>query len=78
MKVSEWGNSLGIRLPRDLTVQVGLKAGDVLEYSVGRDGSLTLRPARVRYDLKELVARITPENRPEAVDWGGPAGREEW
>jgi antitoxin component of MazEF toxin-antitoxin module len=28
--------------------------------------------------LKELVARITTENRHLEVDWGEPVGKEEW
>ncbi len=31
MRVSEWGNSLGVRLPRALVDDLGLKPGDDLE-----------------------------------------------
>ena len=31
MKVSEWGNSLAVRLPKDLVIALGLKAGDEIE-----------------------------------------------
>ena len=31
MRVSKWGNSLGVRLPRALVNDLGLKPGDELE-----------------------------------------------
>ena len=31
MRVSEWGNSLGVRLPRATVDELGLKPGDDLE-----------------------------------------------
>ena len=31
MRVSEWGNSLGVRLPRALVDDLGLKPGDDLQ-----------------------------------------------
>ena len=31
MRVSEWGNSLGVRLPRALVDHLGLKPGDDLQ-----------------------------------------------
>ena len=31
MRVSEWGNSLGVRLPRALVDNLGLKPGDDLQ-----------------------------------------------
>ena len=31
MLVSKWGNSLAVRLPRDLVEKMGLKAGDEVE-----------------------------------------------
>ena len=33
MRVSNWGNSLGVRLPRALVDNLGLKPGDDLEIS---------------------------------------------
>ena len=31
-----------------------------------------------RYTLAELVAKITPENAHEEIDWGEPVGKEFW
>jgi antitoxin MazE len=37
-----------------------------------------LRPARRKYELSDLVARITPQNRHRETDWGRPQGEESW
>jgi antitoxin MazE len=42
------------------------------------EGGIVLRPTRRRYELSELVARITPKNRHRETDWGQPQGEESW
>jgi len=80
VKVSKWGNSLGVRLPRAAVQSTGLGEGAQLELEIeGRE--LRLRPLRgpKRYRLKDLVAemkRLGPENEPELVDWGPDIGSE--
>jgi antitoxin MazE len=32
MKIARWGNSLAVRLPRDLTETLGLKEGDDVDF----------------------------------------------
>jgi antitoxin MazE len=73
-KVAKWGNSLGLRLPRTLVDEVGLKEGQVVELSA-RDGGIELKPVSAvpRYRLEDLLAeaeRLGPENRPPFEDWG--------
>jgi antitoxin MazE len=64
--ISRWGNSLGVRLPKDALDQADLHEGDVLEVSTeGQLIKLALQGAPPT--LEELVARITPENRHEEV-----------
>jgi antitoxin MazE len=43
-----------------------------------RDGAVVLRSTRRRYELSELVSRITPGNRHRETDWGQPQGKEPW
>ena len=42
------------------------------------NGTIVIRPSRPRYSLDELVRRITPKNRHDESDWGGPLGDEVW
>ena len=76
-QVSKWGNSLGLRLPKSVAREAQLDVGDTVDVSVD-NGAIVIRPNRPRYSLKELVRRITPKNRHDESEWGGPVGDEVW
>jgi antitoxin MazE len=73
-KISKWGNSLGIRLPKALAEETGLRAGQMVDLSASGSGFDVRKGVETpRYSLAELVAemdRLGPENRPPFVDWG--------
>ena len=73
-RISKWGNSLAIRLPKAAAESLRVKEGEAVELAIEGD-ALTIRSARPRYRLEDLVAGITPENRPELVEFP-PAGEE--
>lgn len=76
--ISKWGNSLAVRIPAAFAETVGIEEGAEVEMKV-RAGRLIVIPARSRrFDLRRLVAQITPENSHELIDWGKPAGKETW
>lgn len=76
--ISKWGNSLAVRIPLAIAKQAGLGEGDAVALALERDGGIILRPARRRYELSDLVARITSRNRHRETDWGRPQGEESW
>lgn len=72
----KWGNSLAIRVPKQVAEEAGLREKDAVEIEV-RKGTLIVRPHLRRvYRLEDLLKRITPRNVHVAVDFGGPVGRE--
>ena len=72
----KWGNSLAIRVPKSVALQVGLKAQDDLEIEV-QDGNVVLKPHLRRvYRLEDLVKQINPKNVHGEIDTGIPVGRE--
>jgi antitoxin MazE len=77
MRVSRWGNSLAVRIPRTMADQAHLKEGQEVEVTMV-DGFLTICPQARAYTLDELLDQITPENRHDVVDWGKPEGDEIW
>lgn len=77
-QLAKWGNSLAVRVPKVIADQAKLTEGDRVEMSITEEGAILLRPARRKYSLEQLVAGITPENRHEETDWGGPVGKEAW
>jgi len=77
-KVQKWGNSLAVRLPREMAEKFELGEGSPVVIRPERRG-IVIKPAKKqKLSLRELVARITPENRHKEVDWGKPRGREIW
>ena len=76
VKVKKWGNSASVRIPASVmeAAQVSLdQAVDVRE----ERGRIIIEPVRAPvFDLNELVAAITPKNRHDEEDFGGPVGNE--
>ena len=75
VQVSRWGNSLGLRIPKDIAKQAGLREGTRVEIEAEGD-RIVIAPARPRYVLSELLEGVTPKAMREAFDWGPDKGRE--
>lgn len=73
--LSRWGNSLGLRIPKDLAQRLGLADGARVD--VEADGNrIVISVAQPRYRLENLLVGMTPDAMHEAFDWGRDAGRE--
>ncbi len=79
VQISKWGNSAGIRLPKAVMEELGLKPGQTVELTV-RDGKGIIEPVRPRkMTLAWIISetkRLGPENAPETVEWGPDVGSE--
>lgn len=78
--IKKWGNSQGLRIPREVLAQLDVDTGDTLDLSV-RDGQLVLTPARrVRggHRLRDLVRGMPKDGQTAELEWGRPVGREAW
>jgi antitoxin MazE len=71
--LQKWGNSVGVRLPKPMLEQVGLKEGAQVDVLV-EGNHLVIR--RKRLKLADLLEQCKPENRPDPIDWGPDVGRE--
>lgn len=77
-KIQKWGNSLGVRLPKDITDKLRLRAGSSVAVEAGSK-SIQIKPVKDKpAQLIELVKAITTSNRHAATDWGKQAGNEAW
>ena len=75
-KTAKWGNSIGVRIPRDLARKTGINVDSAVEIDEA-DGGVIIKPAETKeYSLKELVKGITPRNRHGEIDFGRPVGKE--
>ncbi len=76
-KIVKWGNSMAIRIPKVVLRDAGLQEGDVLVFGA-KNGSIVAKPVKKKTSLAELVAKMSPENIHEEVDWGKARGKEAW
>ena len=76
-RVTRWGNSLAVRIPRQAARKLGLTEGSEVCVTV-KDQSLAIRRVRRISTLDELLDGVTPENAGGEIDSGPPVGREAW
>jgi antitoxin MazE len=77
-KVQQWGNSQGVRLPKNVLDLAHIAVGDEVEIIVNDQEILVKKVPSVKYDLAELVSRIPKGYKANEVNFGPPVGREEW
>ena len=75
-KTAQWGNSIGVRLPKDLAKKAGIGVDSTVEIEEADDGIIIKSVGKKEYSLKELVSRITTQNRHGETNFGPPAGKE--
>lgn len=78
-QVVKWGNSLAVRIPKAVAEEARMQEGDAVVIKASKNRIELLRTEKLA-TLKELVAKITPENRYGETDWGPDVGKEivEW
>ena len=77
-KVQKWGNSLAVRIPKNVAEELHLHTNSEIEMIL-EDQTLVIRAiSHPQYDLDELLAEVTPENLHREIDWGVPVGKEVW
>jgi len=79
-QIVKWGNSLAVRIPKPVADEAGVSEGDPIIIEAEK-GSIRVRRRQPSVpSLRELVSKINPENRYEALESGPARGREqvEW
>lgn len=75
VQITKWGNSLGIRVPKEVATRMGLAEGSRVD--VTTEGNRIVISARQPvYQLAELLVGMTPDAMHEAFDWGPDVGDE--
>lgn len=77
-QVKEWGNSQGIRLPKEALRKAGIALNEVLDVKVS-NGVITLVKTFRHKTLEERAAEYGGKLLLDGeYDWGEPVGREVW
>lgn len=82
VKVAKWGNSIAVRLPKEVVERFRLKPGSLIDIDADEHG-FHAAPATSRIpgvpSFAEMIAemkRLGPENEPQTVEWGPDVGSE--
>lgn len=75
--IAKWGNSLALRLPKQLAASAKLFEGTQVELKVEGD-SLVVRSVRPKYKLADLLEQVKQGDRETETDWGTAKGEEAW
>lgn len=77
-QVKEWGNSQGIRLPKEILKSAGIALNEVLDVTAS-NGVITLVKSFHHKTLEERAAEFDGKLMLDGeYDWSEPVGREVW
>ncbi len=66
-KVKHWGNSLAIRVPKEIAQKASLGEGSEVVLSVKKEDIIVTKIAKKKETLCDLVAQITPQNKHKLI-----------
>ncbi len=75
--IQKWGNSLAIRIPKNITKETSVSEGSNIDIIV-ENGRIILSPSPKEYSLKELLKNVTNENIHSEIPTGDHTGGEIW
>ena len=77
-QVKQWGNSQGIRLPKEVLKSAGISVNEILDVTVS-NGVITLEKTMRHKTLEERALQYGGRLMLDGeYDWGEPVGREVW
>ena len=77
--ISKWGNSQGLRFPKDIMKDLHLAIGDKVSIFI-ENNKVIIEPIekeKIKYDINELVSKI-PKDYKANEEIISSVGREEW
>jgi antitoxin MazE len=76
--IQKWGNSLGLRLPKEVIKKQALKEGSHVILVESKEGIVIRPQPKAKKSLQQLVKNITANNLHDEMDWQGGHGNEVW
>ena len=79
VSISKWGNSQGLRIPKEIIESLDIKVGDKVKLFV-ENNRIIIEPIKKKkeYSIDELVAKIPNNYLKEPEVMTTPMGREIW
>ena len=76
VSIKKWGNSLALRIPKDVAKTLQIENNSTLELHI-EDGKMVVEPQKDDL-LESLVSRIDTDNVHSEIDTGRALGNEAW
>ncbi len=73
--IQKWGNSLALRIPAHLLKRLDLHEGNAIDIDLDNDEIIV---KKAKYNLDEMLDKITPENTHFLMMEDSQQGGEEW
>lgn len=74
-QVARWGNSLAIRLPKQVAEETGLIEGADVDVRA-HGNTITIVPKLPKVDFDDILRRMKGKKAPKLEDWGPAVGEE--
>ncbi len=78
IKLQKWGNSLGIRIPKQIINSLNIKENDYLEIKQIEDKIVISISNKKKIDLKKLFEEYKGPNLAKEFEWDDARGNEIW
>lgn len=76
--IQKWGNSLAVRLSRDVVQETSLHEGTRVSVTLERDRIVLRAVKRKQYTLRSLLTKVTRKNLHAEFEPGEAVGKEAW
>lgn len=76
-KISKWGNSVALRIPKSFAQQVNLQEGTPVDLNIENE-RLVITPQKKKPELKSLLSEVNEDNLHKEIDFGEPKDNEVW
>ncbi|MCI1722411.1 MAG: AbrB/MazE/SpoVT family DNA-binding domain-containing protein [Lachnospiraceae bacterium] len=77
-KIKDWGNSQGVRIPKEILQEAGITKEDDLSISIS-EGGVFLKKIQRHRTLEERARECGKKSGPyQEYNWGESRGRENW
>lgn len=76
--IARWGNSQGVRIPKECLASVDISENDPLEIIVTGKAIVIKKAVQPKKTYEDLFKDFQGSYDMGEVDWGSPRGNEEW
>lgn len=78
IKLQKWGNSFGIRLPKNILNSMNIKENDILTLEKEDNKILITKSNKQKVSLRELFEKYNGEDLTKDFSWDESVGNEIW